>query len=179
MVLLPAACGDDSVPTTPGALDDGIVADTSENPTEPSDDVPTADAGPDRRAELIGRWEIVNYTIVAGGGLTNIIGDVTPFLEFAPDGSLTFQTGCNGATARWETNGGYFTPSSALDDTPEGQAIAIVDIAKEDVICDGFLGEQDADIGANLETATRFVVGDDGGLRLFDEFILVVTEPAG
>jgi heat shock protein HslJ len=93
---------------------------------------------------------------------------------------LTFQTGCNGGTATWETSGGYYEPSSGLDDTPEGQTIRIGDLASEGELCDGFLGEQDADIGANLEKASRFVLDDDGGgLLLLDEFVLLITEPAG
>ena len=188
-LLFLSACGDDSEAPSADETSEDSGEDTPDTPEDPSAERPAtdkpangddlgADSDADRSAELTGRWEIVNYTLTAGGGLTTIVGDVTPYLEFSADSSLTFQTGCNGGSATWETSGGYYEPSSGLDDTSEGQIIQIGDREKEQQLCDGFLGEQDADISANLERASRFVLNDDGGLLLLDEFVLVISEPA-
>jgi hypothetical protein len=175
-MLILASCGDDSgsVPFAPPT--DAPQSTPLESAPDNTDD-PGEPAGLDRRAELIGSWEIVNYTLTDGGSLTNIVGDVTPFIEFMADGTLAFQTGCNRGDATWEASGSYTEPSP-LDDDPEGQPIRIDDISKDTAACDGFLGEQDADLAAHLEAAERFLLIDSGGMSLLAEFVLIRAETA-
>ena len=100
-------------------------------------------------------------------------------ITYAADGTVSYGTGCNQGSSVYTTSGVYFVPESALDDTPEGQAIAIGSTFEQTEIgCDGFLGEQDADIPARLAEATRFRIDGDR-LLLLDEFLLVEATRVG
>lgn len=185
-LLILSSCSDDSGADPFGPTPD-IADQDSPDPTPDADPAPDTDSDPsvvddvtptgvDRTNDLVGRWVIVNYSLADGLGLTNIVGSVEPFLDFAADGTLAFQTGCNGGTARWETSGTYFENDAGfLDDTPEGQSLTISDIAKENAECEGFLGEQDADLVTNLEGTQRFRVSDTG-ISLLDEFLLIAAD---
>ena len=177
-LLTLASCSDDAVsaPLDPTPDATTVAPIDSSSDTAGTTAPPRESAGDDRSAGLIGEWTIVNYSLVDSGALTNIVGDVTPYLEFRADGTLEFHTGCNGGSATWEASGAYAEPSP-LSDAPAGQPIRIGDIGLEQELCDGFLGEQDSDVAANLGAAERFLLVD-GGLSLLDEFVLILAEPS-
>lgn len=149
-----------------------------------SDDPPPADdqgppTGQDRSAELLGRWDVANYLLPDGGGFTNVVGEVAVFIEFGADGTISYHTGCNAGGTEFTTSGGYVLPESALDDTPEGQAINIGPVFEQtEKGCDGFLGDQDRDLPANMDAATRFTLDGDR-LLLVDEFLLIEATRSG
>ncbi len=180
VVLITAACGGDSDSSPPDAGDPtSDDAPVEESPLEESpvdDEFAQSSDAVDRSVELVGRWEIVNYGLT-GGGLTNVLGEGV-HISFVADGTVSYGTGCNQGSSVYATSGVYLVPESALDDTPEGQAIAIGPTFEQTEIgCDGFLGEQDADIPARLAEATRFRIDRDR-LLLLDEFLLVETTRA-
>ena len=186
-VLLVTACGGDSgsdsdradSATTEATTDDTSMddsTDTSADDVDESDDDQSDDSaepadGVDRSGELVGRWDIVNYAL-NDGGLTNVVGDGAQ-ITYADDGTLTYDTGCNDGSSTYETSGVYVVPDSPLDDTPEGQEITMgPDFEQTAIGCEGFLGDQDADLPARFGEATRFVIDGDT-LSLLDEFLLV------
>ena len=127
----------------------------------------------------MGRWEVVGYQIPDGGGFTNVVGDDVVYLEFSADGTLAYNTGCNSGTTRYETSGTYYVRESALDDQPEGQPIAIGPAFEQtERGCEGFLGDQDRDLPADMAAATRFSLDGDQ-LRLLDEFRLIEAIKSG
>jgi hypothetical protein len=183
LVLLAGACGGEGDnPFAPGAtVSTGDSGDTADNNT--ADDNTAGDdtandgapVGVDRSAELVGRWNIINYVLPDGGGLTNVVGSEQPYIEFLTDGSVGYHTGCNGGSGSYATSGTYLVPDSALDDTPEGQPITLGPAFQQTEIgCEGFLGDQDLDLPANFGAASRFILRD-GELLLLDEFILVIA----
>ncbi|MDW3220540.1 MAG: META domain-containing protein [Acidimicrobiales bacterium] len=187
LCLLVAACGDDADGPLPGGQPlptDAPSDDAGDNADDSGDDGGDIDLfgddepSVDRSADLVGRWTIDNYSLPDGAGLTNVVGETPAFIEFNGDGSLAYHTGCNSGSGQWSTSGTYYVPSSALDDEPEGQSIAITDLRQTEIGCDGFLGEQDVDLPANFAAATRFRIADDGSISLLDEFLLVSTVPA-
>lgn len=168
-----AACGG----TEPGAATTSAPVDVTEVTTSPFVDTTVdegTDASPggeDRTAELEGRWTISDYHV--SGTLTNVVGDEPAFVAFGSDGSVVLHTGCNEGTGSYTTAGIYYAPDSGLDDTPEGQLIDFgPGFTMDDAVCDGFLGDQDADLPAQMSAVTRFTIDDDR-LRLLDEFLLV------
>lgn len=180
--MLAGACGGDGdSPFAPGATvptDDASAGSADSDDGNNGDDATIDDApvGVDRSAELVGRWNITNYVLPDGGGLTNWVGSEQPYIEFSGDGSVTYHTGCNGGGGSYSTSGTYLVPDSALDDTPEGQPITLGPAFEQTEIgCDGFLGDQDLELPANFGAATRFILRD-GELLLLDEFILVLAE---
>jgi heat shock protein HslJ len=176
LVLITAACGGD----LDSSLSDAGARTSDDTPVDESsaDDEPAQSSDAvDRSAELVGRWEVTNYELT-GGGLTNVLGEDV-HITYAADGAVSYGTGCNQGSSVYTTSGVYFVPESALDDTPEGQAIAIGPTFEQTEIgCDGFLGEQDADIPARLAEATRFRIDGDR-LLLLDEFLLVEATRVG
>ncbi len=177
ILLVLAACGgdDDSAGSTSTAAPVATRSTTTapsaaDEPTAPPDE---PDEGEDRADELLGRWEITNYVLPGGGGLTNVVGSEPVFIEFDADGSVSYHTGCNAGSTTFTTSGTYAVPKSALDDTLEGQPITIgPDFAQTEIGCEGFLGDQDRDLPIDLGAATRFTFNGDV-LRLLDEFLLV------
>ena len=167
-LLLAGACGSDgdtgsTTSETPG------VADSSGPPGTGST------TGRDRSAELLGRWEVVNYLLPEGGGLTNVVGDEAVFIEFNSDGTVRYSTGCNSGGTEYGTSGTYYVPESALDSTPEGQSLTMgPQFEQTERGCDGFLGDQDRDLPINLGAVTRFTL-DGERLLLLDEFLLIET----
>ena len=170
--LGPGQNGDDDSPLGPDATTGDDPSATAGGDDTTADDDPSAGAaGVDRSAELVGRWDIVNY-VMESGGLTNVLGEDV-HVSFAADGTVSYFTGCNQGGSTYTTSGGYLVPDSALDDTPEGQSIVIGPAFEQTEIgCEGFLGEQDVDIPARLIEATRFRIDGDQML-LLDEFLLV------
>lgn len=165
-VLLIAACGGDDDTAASSAAPGNVAT------TRPSQDPGTV-TGEDRSAELLGRWEVVNYALPDGGGLTNVVGDEPVFIEFKADGSVDYNTGCNSGGTGYETSGTYYVPDSALDDTPEGQPIILgPGFEQTEIGCDGFLGDQDRDLPNDMGAATRFILDGDR-LLLLDEFLLI------
>ncbi len=183
LLLITAACGsddlsgldlpDDQISGSTAASDDGVV-------DAPADDEPPpATGGDDRGGELIGRWEVSNYVLPDSGNLTNVVGADPVFLDFGVDGTLSYHTGCNGGTTDYTTSGAYVVPKSALDDVREGQPIMIgPSFVQTEIGCEGFLGDQDRDIPANMGAATRFRIDDDR-LLLLNEFFLIEATKAG
>lgn len=169
VVILAAACGSDSdAGSTTSEAPETIASET----LSPADDLETP-PGEDRSAELVGRWEVANYLLPDGGGLTNVVGDDPVFIEFNADGTVGYHTGCNAGGTEFTTSGTYLVPESALDDAPEGQAINIGPLFEQtEEGCDGFLGDQDRDLPANMDAATRFAL-DGERLLLLDEFLLI------
>ncbi len=165
-LVLAGACGSDrdtgsTTSETPGVAD-------SSGPPDPG-----STTGQDRSAELVGRWEVVNYLLPEGGGLTNVVGDETVFIEFHSDGTVSYSTGCNSGGTEYGTSGTYYDPESALDDTPEGQPIKMgPQFEQTERGCDGFLGDQDRDLPFNMGAVTRFTL-DGERLLLLDEFLLI------
>jgi len=179
-VLLTAACSNNELPNL-GAPADQTSAATAAPSTAatdaPVDDEPAV-GGNDRSAEVIGRWEITHY-VLPDGAYTNVVGADSVFMEFSADGTLSYHTGCNSGTTDFATSGAYLVPTSGFDDTPEGQPIAIgPSFEQTEIGCEGFLGDQDVDIPANMGAATRFRI-DDGQLRLLDEFNLIEATRVG
>lgn len=164
----------------------GDAGSTTSQPSEVADSarLPPADdqaSSPDqdRSAKLVGRWEVTNYQLPDGGGLTNVVGDAPVFMEFGDDGTVGYHTGCNAGGSTYATAGTYVVPESALDDAPEGQAIDIGPLfEQEEEGCDGFLGDQDRDLPANMDAVTRFIIDGDR-LLLLDEFLLIETTMTG
>lgn len=174
LLLLAAACGgsNDPAATTAAAPPAPTSAPASVAATRPPED-PGAVAGEDRSGELLGRWEVINYLWPGGGGLTNVFGDDPVFIEFNADGSVDYNTGCNSGGTVFATSGTYYVPASALDDRPKGQAITIGPVFEQtERGCDGFLGDQDRDLPADMGAATRFILDGDR-LSLLDEFLLI------
>lgn len=175
VLIVAGACGSesDAVSTTseaPGGVESEPV---------PPTDSSVAPSGQDRSAELIGRWEVANYALPDGAGLTNVVGDAAVFIEFNADGTLSYHTGCNPGGTTFATAGMYVVPESALDETPEGQTIDIGPLFdQEEEGCDGFLGDQDVDLPANMAAATRFTLDGDR-LLLLDEFLLIEATRSG
>ena len=174
-ILITAACGGSD------RLDLGAPADqTSASTAAPSTAATDAPAvgGNDRSTEVIGRWEVTHY-VLPDGAFTNVVGADPVFMEFNADGTLAFHTGCNSGGTDFATSGAYLVPTSGLDDTPEGQPITIGPLFEQtERGCEGFLGDQDRDLPANMAAATRFRI-DDGQLRLLDEFLLIEATKAG
>lgn len=142
--------------------------------TLPPDD-PGTPAGEDRSGELLGRWEVINYALPDGGGLTNVVGDDPVFIEFNADGSVDYNTGCNSGGTEFATSGTYYVPESALDDAPAGQPLTLGPVFEQtERGCEGFLGDQDRDLPDNMGAVTRFVIDGDR-LLLVDEFLLIET----
>jgi hypothetical protein len=169
LLLAVAACGgeDELAESTTAAP----TATTSTTTLPPED--PGANAGEDRSGELLGRWEVVNYVLPDGGGLTNVVGDGPVFIEFNADNSVDYNTGCNSGGTEFETSGTYFEPRSALDEMPEGQPITIGPTFEQTEIgCDGFLGDQDRDLPVDMAAVTRFII-DGERLGLLSEFLLI------
>ena len=182
LILITAACGGDDI----SGLDSPDDQTSSSTTTSaggvtdaPADDEPPpAAAGEDRGAELIGRWEVSNYKL-PDGALTNVVGAESVFMEFEADGTLSYHTGCNGGTTDYATSGAYVVPKSALDDVLEGQPITIgPSFVQTEIGCEGFLGDQDRDLPANMGAATRFRIDGDQ-LLLLDEFRLIEATRAG
>lgn len=176
VILLAVGCSsdDDTSPPTSEEAPDGGSSAVSTTDDDTGTSAPSE--GDDRSEELVGRWEVVNYALPDDGGLTNVVGDEPVFLEFSDDGELSYGTGCNTGGTEYSTSGGYYEPESPLDDTPEGQAITIgPSFEQTEIACEGFLGDQDADLPADLEEATRFTLDGDS-LSLLDEFLLLEAE---
>ncbi|MDJ0496462.1 MAG: META domain-containing protein [Acidimicrobiia bacterium] len=171
-VFVAVACGGDDDPaSTTAASPETTAAATTAATTSP--DATQAPAGEDRSGELLGRWEIVNYALPDGGGLTNVVGDDPVFIEFNADGSVDYNTGCNTGGTEFEASGSYYEPESALDTTPAGQPVTLGPAFEQtERGCDGFLGDQDRDLPDNMGAVTRFVLDGDR-LLLVDEFLLV------
>lgn len=151
--------------------------------TRAAAEVPASEVGPpadnqasptdgDRREELLGRWDVTDYQL-PDGALTRVVGATPAFIEFRADGTVAYDTGCNQGGSRFRTEGIYAVPESALADTPEGQPITIGPLfEQEQEGCEGFLGDQDRDLPANMGAATRFVLDNDR-LLLLNEFLLI------
>ena len=118
LALVAVACGGDDEPASTTAGSPATTsAPTTVAATLPPDD-PGTPAGDDRSGELLGRWEVINYALPDGGGLTNVVGDDPVFIEFNADGSVDYNTGCNSGGTEFATSGTYYVPESALDDEP-------------------------------------------------------------
>jgi len=165
--------------TEPACLEDEPDCDDTLVVDEEPQDLPDATDGEERTAELIGRWEITDYALPAGG-LTNVVGEQGAFVEFGADGTANYHTGCNAGSTEWATSGTYVVPESALDDAEEGQTIMIgPSFQQTEIGCQGFLGEQDVDLPAAMRAATRLTITDDGRLLLLDEFLLIQSHRTG
>ena len=106
LVLVAVGCGGDDDPaSTTAASPETTLAPTTAATTAPDD--PQTTAGEDRSGGLLGRWEIINYALPDGGGLTNVVGDDPVFVEFKADGSVDYSTGCNTGVTEFETSGTY------------------------------------------------------------------------
>lgn len=191
LALFAAACGGDSEAERDllgrelSEADDEAETDDHDDPSnadQPDDDQPDdpepAATGEDRSAELVGTWDVTFYALPDGGGMTNVVSGNAPIqITFTGDGSLGFHTGCNAGGGSYTTSGTYYVPDSALDDQPEGQAISISEGVADAALCEGFLGDQDADLPAAWQQATRFRL-DGERLILSAEFFLVEAERA-
>ena len=134
---------------------------------------PGTPVGEDRSAELLGRWEVINYALPDGGGLTNVVGDDPVFIEFKTDGLVDYNTGCNSGGTEFAASGTYYEPESALDNEPAGQPLTLGPAFEQtERGCDGFLGDQDRDLPDNMGEVSRFVLDGDR-LLLVDEFLLI------
>ena len=174
LVFVAVACGgdDDAASTTAAASSETTSAPTTVATTLPPDDTGSA-AGEDRSEELLGRWEVINYALPDSAGLTNVVGEEPVFIEFKADGSVDFITGCNSGGTEFATSGTYYEPESALDDEPAGQPVTLGPAFEQtERGCEGFLGDQDRDLPANMGSVTRFVIDGDR-LLLVDEFLLI------
>ncbi len=166
LILVTAACGGDSEPAA-------TTATTAATATTLPPEEPAPALGEDRSDELLGRWDITNYTLPDGGGFTNVVGSDPVFIEFNADGSVDYNTGCNSGGTQYATSGTYYVPESALDDMPAGQPISLGPAFEQtERGCDGFLGDQDRDLPDAMGKATRFVLDEDR-LILLDEFLLL------
>lgn len=178
-LIVVAACGGDDDPAATTAAPSTTAATSGTVATTQPQEDPGTDAGEDRSGELVGRWEVVNYVLPDGGGLTNVVGDDPVFIEFNADGSVDYNTGCNSGGTEFVASGTYYVPESALDDMPEGQPIVIGPVFEQtERGCDGFLGDQDRDLPDDMAAATRFVLDGDR-LHLLDEYILIETTRSG
>lgn len=176
VLIVAGACGSDSESDTTTSEVPGIVESEGLPPDDDQEGPPT---GQDRSAELLGRWDVASYLLPDGGSFTNVVGEVPVFIEFGADGTISYHTGCNPGGTEFTTSGSYFLPESALDDTPEGQAINIGPVFEQaEDGCDGFLGDQDRDLPANMGAATRFALDGDR-LLLLDEIRLIEATRSG
>ena len=172
-LLVIAACGgSDEAATTTAGPSGTTSAPTTVATTQAALD-PGTTRGEDRSGELLGKWEITHYVLPDGGGITNVVGSDPVFIEFNADGTVDYNTGCNSGGTEYTTSGTYYVPTSALDDMPEGQPLTLGPAFEQTEIgCEGFLGDQDRDLPANLGAVSRFIL-DGEELGLLDEFILV------
>ncbi len=171
-VLVAVACGSDGAAEGETGPTTTVQATTAAAEPAPTTSAPEAPGGEDRSAELVGRWEVTDYALPSGS-LTNVVGGEPVFVEFGGDGSVSYHTGCNAGGTAYATSGTYAVPESPLDETPEGQTVSFgPDFEQTEQGCEGFLGDQDRDLPANLGAATRFVIDGDQ-LTLLDEFLLV------
>ncbi|MEM9464477.1 MAG: META domain-containing protein [Actinomycetota bacterium] len=179
VLLLASACGGDDDAGDLFGLDEVSTTDSaSAAADEPAPDPEPSAEGVDRSDELIGTWNVTFYALPDGGGRTNVIDGQAPVqLTFFDDGTIAYHTGCNAGGTTYSTAGLYVVPESALDDTPEGQAIDFLQGQQEEQGCEGFLGEQDRDLPANLRQAERFRLDGDR-LILSAEFFLLEAERA-
>ncbi len=175
LAVMVAACGgggggieDLTATTTRG----GVAGTSSPTIAAPAGTEPApAVSGVDRSGELLGTWEIITYRL-PDDALTNVLGE-DAHLTFAADGTLTYGTGCNQGSTTYVTAGFYVVPDSPLDETPEGQSIALgPEFVQTEIGCEGFLGEQDVDIPLRMQDATRFRIFE-GNLLLLDEFMVI------
>lgn len=175
LLLVTAACGGDDEP----ASTFGAPSATTSAATTVATTLPPEAAGEDRSGELLGRWEVTNYVLPDGGGLTNVVGADPVFIEFNADGSVDYNTGCNSGGTVFATSGTYYVPESALDNIPEGQPITLGPVFEQTEIgCDGFLGDQDVDLPADMGAVSRFILDGDR-LVLLDEFLLIEATRSG
>lgn len=147
LVLLVAACGDDSgddsgpdpAPSTDGA------------PDAASDDEPA-----DRSDELVGAWTITTFQLAGALGEAPTVGADPTTIEFAADGTFTFSTGCNTGEGEWDPFSVYQPAND--DGIPDGQSISFDGIASTEIACDDERADQDLAIGAAIRAATVFTL---------------------
>ncbi len=165
-LLLAVACGggDDAGTATTASPAPTTAGVTTSQDTSPPE-------GVDRSAELVGRWEVTDYAPPTGG-LTNVVGDELVFIEFRADGVVGYGTGCNHGGTTYETSGVYME-RDPFDATSEGQPIDLGPLfEQEQEGCEGFLGDQDVDLPAAMDAATRFIL-DGNDMSMLDEFLLI------
>ena len=129
------------------------------------DDVHLAFDPLDRWEALLGSWSVVN--LATADAVTGPIDGTDPTLEFADDGTLSVDTGCNTGSGGWEL---------------DGDRITIGPLATTQRACDAPEGvmQQEADLTAALEASARMsIAGDTLTLLREDGTITVVAGAAG
>ncbi|MEM9521849.1 MAG: META domain-containing protein [Actinomycetota bacterium] len=156
-----AGCGSDepasvsAPPTTSGPT-----------PMDESTTTTAAVVATDRSTELAGRWVVLRYATPAGEVVDVLVESTAPSLEFGPDGSIVFHTGCNQGDTTFSTTG--------VHDRSAGQAITIEQGSIEEAECLGELGAQDLDLPRAWQRADRFVL-DGARLSLTNDGAEVVV----
>lgn len=154
LALGAAACGGD------GSDDDAPAAPPTTSGPTPMDESTTTTASPepvDRSSDLVGTWNILTYVDLDGTEKDITVRGAAPALTFEADGTITYNTGCNGGNTTYATSGLYGT----IDDTDPGQAITIDQGISEEAGCDFGLGEQNIALPAAWQLTERFQLDGD------------------
>lgn len=114
----------------------------------------------DLAANLVGTWEITS--LADGDALTSPLPGSTPTIDFASDGSLTANAGCNQVVSTWELDGASLSIG-------EGQRTLMACADPE-----GVMEQEDALAGA-LEKAARVELADHLTIYDGEDTILIVA----
>ena len=108
---------------------------------------------------IVGSWTVTSY--YSGNAITSVLGDATLTADFADDGTLSGNAGCN------DYNGPYEI---------DGDSISIGPLAGTRMACASEeLSQQETDFLAALELATSFMVTGDRLDLLRDGGTIAVT----
>jgi heat shock protein HslJ len=108
---------------------------------------------------IVGSWTVTSY--YAGDAILSVAGDATLTADFADDGSVSGNAGCNNYNGPYET---------------DGDSIAIGPLAGTKMACASEeLSKQETDFLAALELATTFTVTGDRLDLLRDGGTIAVT----
>jgi heat shock protein HslJ len=117
----------------------------------------------DLATALVGSWEIVN--LATDDALATPLKGTTPTIDFADDGSLAANAGCNQIGATWEL---------------DGSSLSIGESRQTLMACDDPPGvmDQEAALAAALAAATRVEVSDQLTIFKSEGSMLIVAKRA-
>jgi len=166
LVLLSAACGDDSAGPSP-APDNGS---ESSDPPDAGDNADPAD----RSDELLGLWQIDTFQLAGALGEAEIVGPDAATIEFRDNGTMSVSTGCNTGEGDWEARGVYRSPADDEDAIFAGQAISFGSISRTSEACDADIADQDLAVPGAIRAADSFTL-EDGTLTLWRDGNLMIS----
>ncbi len=142
---------------------DTVAADGDRLTLTGSDGVELIFDAQDLTAALVGTWEIVN--LATDDALATPLKGTTPTLDFADDGALSANAGCNQIGATWELDGSSLTIG-------DGQRTLMACADPE-----GIMEQEDA-LGKALDAATRVEISDQLTIFNSEGSMLIVAKRA-